>query len=1333
MELGKIYVSIDADAKAAIAEIKQLKGRIKSEVKEMASEMKRLQVGFDKVGTVGRKSFLTLGAAMTGSIVVASKFESSMANVNTMLSGTSEKYLPEYAAGLKKMSVEFGESTGTLSKGLYDILSASIAPAKAMDVLSVSATAAAAGLTTTGVAADAITTLLNSYGLAAEDAESVSDMLFATVLRGKTTFAELAPQIGLVASTASQVGLTLEELSASLATATRNGVNTSIAVTGLNSLLMAFVKSSGSAKEAAEKYGIELSSEWLKANGLTGVLERLKDARAEDVAAIFENIRGLKVLNPLLGDQTGFMDDLAVATDRAGLSQEAYAKQTAKFEFQIKQLKEAFNVLLIEMGSLFTESESGASIIETLKNKFVSLSGSINAMSPGLKKWTVGLSAGALGVSALMVVLGKLGPAFVVGSKGMWKLIASTGKLIGSLGSLSVAIGAVAAAWMIHEHYFNIAKNSIDRANASIGKATANILANQKMLEGLGRIAENAFDGTNILQIFDKMAPKIAAAGASMAGLREEVIKSDGSIYGLQDTVNKALQGTDHYAMVINGQFRVIKKATEEATESAEEYGESSVDALSSAMALLEDNAALAEELGYHIGGTVSSMEDLGSAISETNIAMEKAWAAGDYKEFLALLEYRIELEEKVKQNAEDIGDKYADMYDRIQRDSHASTETVLSLIDQEMAKHGENTDDYIALQKLKTEYTAQAASEMTQIWGNFNDSIKSSFSTAIGDMIKGTSDLKDAFKNLGESIKNSFIDAFAETLVKKSGFDMVLQGNILDIGGWFGGLGTGITGNFEGIFGGITSGFESIFGGGAAAGAAAMPTTPFMSWAGVYAVAPATPFMSVPATAAPGIVAAPGAAVSSGAFSSGMAGAGGALSLASLGLGAGVLGLGMGVAYLTGAFDEVHTEYDQWFEALQKVQYVGDQNAQNSIATLDKMVNVTKEFDFVLDEDISKRNLWYQHYVESTGAFSEDQEKQARMILGIYENAADKAELVASGFDMGRTLEEDANNWRNQSQEIIDSIAAAGTSAEAFAEKTQESINYWMGHDQRDQMPLEGVLSNVEGMTNEFAESLAREIELMDDWAIHQFELNDDFINELIGGTPGMTQLGATTSQTAGGMIRADTRENAFDISSIQAEIDEIAAALGYVGFNLGQLNEQQATSVLELIDAQDTAANKQRLIGKSAEETRQALLEMSGALQMTESEFNQLADEQKNFVAALSGFNFDDYIGPISWNDFIDQVNLNNYVIAADSTIPEYALGTNYAPGGLALVGELGPEIVDIPRGSRVIPNHMIGGGPKIDNLTVKVYGGIHTQAAFDDVDEQMARGLKKALARV
>lgn len=47
-------------------------------------------------------------------------------------------------------------------------------------------------------------------------------------------------------------------------------------------------------------------------------------------------------------------------------------------------------------------------------------------------------------------------------------------------------------------------------------------------------------------------------------------------------------------------------------------------------------------------------------------------------------------------------------------------------------------------------------------------------------------------------------------------------------------------------------------------------------------------------------------------------------------------------------------------------------------------------------------------------------------------------------------------------------------------------------------------------------------------------------------------------------------------------------------------------------------------------------------------------------------------------------------------------FAEGTNYAPGGLAVVGEKGPELVNLPRGSQVIPNDALGG---LGGITINV----------------------------
>lgn len=44
---------------------------------------------------------------------------------------------------------------------------------------------------------------------------------------------------------------------------------------------------------------------------------------------------------------------------------------------------------------------------------------------------------------------------------------------------------------------------------------------------------------------------------------------------------------------------------------------------------------------------------------------------------------------------------------------------------------------------------------------------------------------------------------------------------------------------------------------------------------------------------------------------------------------------------------------------------------------------------------------------------------------------------------------------------------------------------------------------------------------------------------------------------------------------------------------------------------------------------------------------------------------------------------------VITSGNPVPAYASGTKYAPGGLSLVGEEGPELMYVPKGARIIPN--------------------------------------------
>ena len=122
--------------------------KIKREAKEVDKSVKKNKESFNSLG----KQMKTVVVGMVG-MAVAYKalrfavssvkeivaFQKQLASVSTMLTDQTINLLPGFERGLEKLAVKYGQSTATLSKGLYDILSASIAAEKGLEFLEVSA------------------------------------------------------------------------------------------------------------------------------------------------------------------------------------------------------------------------------------------------------------------------------------------------------------------------------------------------------------------------------------------------------------------------------------------------------------------------------------------------------------------------------------------------------------------------------------------------------------------------------------------------------------------------------------------------------------------------------------------------------------------------------------------------------------------------------------------------------------------------------------------------------------------------------------------------------------------------------------------------------------------------------------------------------------------------------------------------------------------------------------------------------------------------------------------------------------------------------------------
>jgi TP901 family phage tail tape measure protein len=312
-----------------------------------------VQKRFDSINL--KRAALAISAYTGLSVKAFASFESQMAQVRTMLNEQTAHLLPAYANAIKGMAMDFGEGTKELSGGLYNILSASVPAEKAIRTLEVSVKAAKAGLTDTATAAYAITGILNAYGVSADKAGRISDILFSTVKSGQTTFAQLAPVIGRVTAISAEAGISLEEVAASLSTITRGGISTDEAVTGLRQAIIALQGSSDQAVTTAKQYGIELSVQELRAKGLAGMIEKLSKLSGEVRNEIFREVRARTALNVLIGDQTGLLSDYEKALRSAGMTQEAYDIVTQTLTQDFARLWQAIKIVSVNVAGRFSD------------------------------------------------------------------------------------------------------------------------------------------------------------------------------------------------------------------------------------------------------------------------------------------------------------------------------------------------------------------------------------------------------------------------------------------------------------------------------------------------------------------------------------------------------------------------------------------------------------------------------------------------------------------------------------------------------------------------------------------------------------------------------------------------------------------------------------------------------------------------------------------------------------------------------------------------------------------------------------------------------------------
>ncbi len=401
----------------------------------------RLQAIGDRMTALGSTLTRSLTLPLVGIGVAAGKmsmdFETSMQHIVGLV-GISQKQVDAWSQQLLKLGPEVGKSPRELAEALYFVASSGIETGKAIDVVVAAAKAASAGLGDTQVVADAVSSALNAYAKSGLTAGKATGILVAAVREGKGEANEIAPALGRVIPIAAQLGISFDQVGATLASMTLVGFDAAESATNLSGIMSAMLKPSSQARDILSSVGLSAEGlrKQIREEGLLAALNTLRVKIGDDdeaLAAIFPNIRGFRGLLSLTGenaDKTADIFKKLAGTTEEDLNQ-AFAAVTETGAFKFQQAMAQVQDLLINLGNAIMPV-----VLPILKD----LTATVKSLADGFAKLPDPVKRGIVIAAALAAALG---PVLLIGGQ----LVTAVAAIAGVLsGPLVLAIGAAIAA-----------------------------------------------------------------------------------------------------------------------------------------------------------------------------------------------------------------------------------------------------------------------------------------------------------------------------------------------------------------------------------------------------------------------------------------------------------------------------------------------------------------------------------------------------------------------------------------------------------------------------------------------------------------------------------------------------------------------------------------------------------------------------------------------------------------------------------------------------------------------------------------------------------------------
>jgi TP901 family phage tail tape measure protein len=414
-------------------------------INKIISDVKELDTNIRRLGTVG---------------VDVQKINPALAALSDRLGGVANK-ADLAASSYQAASAGFADTAGNIK------------------ILEAATKAATGGLADNQAVTEVLVKTLNAYGMSGTQAYEVTDSISKAVELGNQEWSDYTSQLGRVVSMAALAGVSLDEMNAFIAAATKNGATAEVAFTGLSSVLTQLLQPTKESKDAAAKLNVQWNLMGLQTKGLGGLMKELAVAIDKDKEAAARMVGPTEAMRGAFAaaskDGKDFEGILKQLGDASGKTDADFQTMKGSLENTFKALDTSFKNLSEALGKAF-----GPTLVITIQDITKGVNGFATAMSavPQPVMEAVGTM---IKVTAQIILLQKA-------LEGIIALRAAFMAAMGSMATTTATAGAAATASSSAFALYTANTKTLAAAATATTPKVAGLLGTIKSLAAIGAI-----------------------------------------------------------------------------------------------------------------------------------------------------------------------------------------------------------------------------------------------------------------------------------------------------------------------------------------------------------------------------------------------------------------------------------------------------------------------------------------------------------------------------------------------------------------------------------------------------------------------------------------------------------------------------------------------------------------------------------------------------------------------------------------------------------------------------------------------------------------------------